>query len=109
MNRNFVQPEVFWTKRIADKIGPFREDLFWVMDYEYWLRILRAGGKVGFVDAELASFRRHPHQKSTQPQRTASELLRVVRPYIFAHDRSLSMAQANRIAGQVDLQHGISE
>jgi glycosyltransferase involved in cell wall biosynthesis len=29
--RNFVQPEVFWTKRIGDKIGPFREDLFWVM------------------------------------------------------------------------------
>ena len=26
--RNFVQPEVFWTKRIADKIGNFREDLF---------------------------------------------------------------------------------
>ena len=33
--RNFVQPEVLWTKRITDKIGPFREDLFWVMDYEY--------------------------------------------------------------------------
>src|SRR5262249_28000434 len=45
--RNFVQPEVFWTRRIGEKIGPFREDLFWVMDYEYWLRILRAGGRVG--------------------------------------------------------------
>ena len=98
--RNFVQPEVFWTRRIADKIGPFREDLFWVMDYEYWLRILRAGGKVGFVDAELASFRRHPNQKSTQPQRTASELLRVVRPYIFAHDRSLTWLKRTELRGK---------
>jgi len=52
-----VQLEVFWTKRIGGKVGPFREDLFWVMDYEYWLRILAAGGWVGFVNAELAAFR----------------------------------------------------
>ena len=32
--RNFVQPEVFWTKRIAERIGPFQADLFMVMDYE---------------------------------------------------------------------------
>ncbi len=54
---NLVQLEVFWTKRIGGKVGPFREDLFWVMDYEYWLRILAAGGWVGFVNAELAAFR----------------------------------------------------
>jgi glycosyltransferase involved in cell wall biosynthesis len=98
--RNFVQPEVFWTKRIANKIGPFREDLFWVMDYEYWLRILRAGGRVGFIDAELASFRRHPNQKSTQPERTASELLQVVRPYIFAHDGLISFRKRIELRGK---------
>jgi glycosyltransferase involved in cell wall biosynthesis len=98
--RNFVQPEVFWTKRIAEKISPFREDLYWVMDFEYWLRILRAGGKVGFVDAELASFRRHPDQKSTQPKQTASELLGVVRPYIFADDRSLSWLKRTELRGK---------
>jgi glycosyltransferase involved in cell wall biosynthesis len=98
--RNFVQPEVFWSKRIAEKIGPFREDLYWVMDYEYWLRILRAGGKVGFIDAELASFRRHPEQKSTQPEKTASELLGVVRPYIFDDDRSLSWRKRTELRGK---------
>lgn len=82
-DRNFVQPEVFWTKRIGDTIGRFREDLFWVMDYDYWLRILKAGGRVGFVNAELAAFRVQPNQKSKQPERTAEELLQVVRPYIF--------------------------
>jgi glycosyltransferase involved in cell wall biosynthesis len=87
--RNFVQPEVFWTKRIGDRIGPFREELFWVMDYEYWLRILHAGGRVGFVDAELAAFRMQPNQKSTQRERAADELLQVVRPHIFESENSI--------------------
>jgi glycosyltransferase involved in cell wall biosynthesis len=81
--KNFVQPEVFWTRRIGEKVGSFREDLHLVMDYEYWLRIFSAGGAAGFIDAELAAFRLQPNQKSTQPARTANELLQVVQPYIF--------------------------
>jgi glycosyltransferase involved in cell wall biosynthesis len=81
--RNFVQPEVFWTKRISKKVGAFREDLHLVMDYEYWLRIFAAGGAARFIDAELAAFRLQPNQKSTQPARTAKELLEVVQPYLF--------------------------
>jgi glycosyltransferase involved in cell wall biosynthesis len=98
--RNFVQPEVFWTKRIGDKIGPFREDLFWVMDYEYWLRILGAGGRVCFIDAELAAFRLQPNQKSTQPERTAEELLQVVRPHIFSGNRSVSRSKRIELKGK---------
>ena len=98
--RNFVQPEVFWTRRITEKVGPFREDLFWVMDYEYWLRILRAGGRVGFIDAELAAFRMHPSQKSTQPARTAAELLSVVRPYIFSTDPLISWSKRIELKGK---------
>jgi glycosyltransferase involved in cell wall biosynthesis len=98
--RNFVQPEVFWTRRITKKIGSFREDLFWVMDYDYWLRILRAGGRVGFVDAELAAFRVQPNQKSTQPARTSDELLQVVQPYIFRMDRSLSWTKRIELKGK---------
>jgi glycosyltransferase involved in cell wall biosynthesis len=98
--RNFVQPEVFWTKRITDKIGLFREDLYWVMDYEYWLRILGAGGRVGFIDAELAAFRLQPNQKSTQPERTSEELLHVVRPYIFSKDCSVSRSKRIELKGK---------
>lgn len=89
--RNFVQPEVFWTKRIGEKVGPFREDLHLVMDYEYWLRILSAGGTAGFIDAEVAAFRLQPNQKSTQPARTAEELLQVVQPHIFGPGGGLTL------------------
>jgi hypothetical protein len=47
------------------------------MDYEYWPRILGAGGRVCFIDAELAALRLQPNQKSTQPERTSGKLLRV--------------------------------
>ena len=98
--RNFVQPEVFWTRRIGEKVGPFREDLHWVMDYEYWLRILSAGGKVGFIDAELAAFRMQPNQKSTQPTRTAEELLQVVHPRIFGPSGGLTPRKRLALQGK---------
>ncbi len=98
--RNFVQPEVFWTSRVASKVGPFREDLYWVMDFDYWLRILHAGGQVGCIDAELAVFRQQPAQKSTQPERTAAELRDVVRPYIFANNTLLGRSRRVRLQGK---------
>jgi glycosyltransferase involved in cell wall biosynthesis len=98
--RNFVQPEVFWTTRIASKVGPFREDLYWVMDFNYWLRILNEGGQVGFIDAELAMFRQQPAQKSTQPERTAAELREVIRPYIFSNDGRVHRSTRVRLQGK---------
>lgn len=98
--RNFVQPEVFWTRRIGQQVGSFREDLHWVMDYEYWLRILFTGAKVGFVDAELAAFRLHPNQKSSQPTQTAEELLQVVHPRIFDSGGDLTLGKRLALQGK---------
>ena len=95
--RNFVQPEVFWAKRITDRIGGFREDLQWVMDYDYWVRILRAGGRVERLDADIACFRFHPQQKSTQPRRTADELLGIVRPLIWEKGTPLLKQDQRRL------------
>jgi glycosyltransferase involved in cell wall biosynthesis len=88
--RNFVQPEVFWTRAVLDRIGLFRENLYYVMDYEYWTRIFRAGYTGAFIDAELACFRLHEAQKSTRPEATAQELLDVVRPLIWDRDARLN-------------------
>lgn len=35
------QPSVFWRRSVHEKIGPLREDLHLIMDYEYWLRMTR--------------------------------------------------------------------
>lgn len=76
--RQFVQPEVFWTRRVMQQVGEFREDLNYVMDYEFWLRVLRAGGKTHRIDRELACFRRTALQKSNASEAVADELLAVL-------------------------------
>jgi glycosyltransferase involved in cell wall biosynthesis len=96
----FVQPEVFWTRRIMDRIGLLREDLHWVLDYDYWLRILRAGGAVGYVDYELAAFRHHPNQKIAQDALLINEQMSLVRPYIFTDDWPIGWLKRTELKGK---------
>lgn len=81
--RQFVQPEVFWTSRVASKVGPFRESLYFVMDYEYWGRILMTGAKVQYLDGEVTCFRKAAYQKSSQASRAAGELIEVIGPWLW--------------------------
>jgi glycosyltransferase involved in cell wall biosynthesis len=96
---NFVQPEVFWTERIAQQIGPLREDLFFVMDYEYWTRMLKAGASVCSAPEEWACFRITPTQKSTHAQRASDELLSVLREYLWNPEVKISPADRRRFQG----------
>lgn len=97
--QQFVQPEVFWTKRITEKIGLFNEDLYFVMDYEYWCRILQNNGCVAKIDAELTCFRLTLEQKSNQSEKVAEELLQVVRPLIWS-TTSISFKQRLLLQGR---------
>jgi glycosyltransferase involved in cell wall biosynthesis len=81
--RNFVQPEVFWTRRIGERIGPLREDLYFVMDYEYWTRMLMVGAKVQKIESELACFRLTCSQKSNLRDGCAREILSVAKDYLW--------------------------
>lgn len=57
------QMGVFWRRSAAEQIGPFRDDLRYCMDYDYWLRLgARWPGR--FVDEYLACFRWYPASKS---------------------------------------------
>jgi glycosyltransferase involved in cell wall biosynthesis len=33
------QPSIFWTRPVYERVGPVREDLHLIMDFDYWLRI----------------------------------------------------------------------
>ena len=98
--RQFVQPEVFWTRRVTEKIGPLRDDLHYVMDYNYWMRILKAGGKVGHLDREVACFRRTPEQKSTHSARVSEELLKVVETELWDRSTEIPWNERKRLQGQ---------
>lgn len=98
--RNFVQPEVFWTKAAFKNAGYFNESLFYVMDYEYWLRILKNNGQVLTVQQELSNFRRTSIQKSTHSDRVALELLQVVEPF-YKESNGLEYKKKLRLLGNL--------
>jgi glycosyltransferase involved in cell wall biosynthesis len=58
------QPAAFWRRSLALQVGPFNERLHGCMDYEYWLRMARAGGRFGYLDDLLAAARLYPETKT---------------------------------------------
>jgi glycosyltransferase involved in cell wall biosynthesis len=85
-NRNFVQPEVFWSSRLAQSIGPFREDLYYTLDYEFWLRGFEKGLNIRRIDVALAGFRIHGKQKTSDQLGAIAELIELIEPILARED-----------------------
>lgn len=61
----FHQPEVFFTRDFYDRAGGrLREDLYFSMDYDLWVRMARAGARILALPEILALFREHEKQKT---------------------------------------------
>lgn len=59
------QPGSFWSARLHDAAGPFREDLRFVMDYEMWLRLrFDHGIEPTWLRQTLAMYRLHEESKT---------------------------------------------
>jgi glycosyltransferase involved in cell wall biosynthesis len=58
------QPAVFWRRRVMDSIGLLNASLHYILDYEYWLRMVIAGFRPQYVDRDLAGFRYHEESKT---------------------------------------------
>jgi glycosyltransferase involved in cell wall biosynthesis len=57
------QMGVFWRRRAGEEVGPFRKDLHYCMDYDFWLRLAeRWPGR--FLPRYLAAFRWYAESKS---------------------------------------------
>ena len=63
------QPGCFWSARLHRAVGPFREDLHYVMDYEFWLRLRIVKRLTPFLlRRPIARFRLHPVSKTVAHQ-----------------------------------------
>jgi glycosyltransferase involved in cell wall biosynthesis len=63
------QPATFWRTRIAERVGPFDERLHYAMDFDYWLRVDRAGGRIEHVRDILAYSREYAETKTLSARR----------------------------------------
>lgn len=58
------QPAAFWRRAVVEKIGAFDEQLNFVMDYDYWIRIAKSGSEIYFLPEKLANSRLYPETKT---------------------------------------------
>jgi glycosyltransferase involved in cell wall biosynthesis len=64
LSENWIsQMGVFWRRTAGADVGPFRGELRYCMDYDYWLR-LGARWQGRFIDRRLAAFRWYRASKS---------------------------------------------
>ena len=66
-----MQPALFMRRSVIERVGPLRGDLHFSMDYEYWIRCVKAGVRFAFIDSDLAIARYHLSNK-TYGQRGSS-------------------------------------
>lgn len=64
INRNVIHSATLMYKReVFEKVGRMDESLWTAEEYEFNLRCLSAGLRIGYCNAFLAYYRRHPQQK----------------------------------------------
>lgn len=85
---NYInQPSTFWKREIYKKIGFFDEELIYTMDYDYWMRTLKSGFKIGFINEKLSAFRIHTGSKGGS--RFEKQFKEEIKVQIKHNDKSL--------------------
>lgn len=76
------QPTTFWKRDVIEKIGLFDENLHYVMDYDYWIRVAKQYGNLGYINEYLANSRFYRETKTMSKRfEVLEEILKVIRKH----------------------------
>lgn len=89
------QPASFWSARLHEAAGPFREDLRFAMDYEMWLRFRFGQGiEPVWLDETVATYRLHGASKTVA---LSGAFFREIESVVSPVEATLSSAQRARL------------
>ena len=60
IDQPIVNPTLLIRREILEHHGAFRDGLEWAEDYDFWLRLLQAGGRIAKVPEKLYTWTDHP-------------------------------------------------
>lgn len=93
-----VQPEVFFSRSIFEKCGFFREDIYFVFDYEYWLRLAHKEALFGYIDQTFSCFRIHSRQKTCGNDiKINKDHVMVIEEYVNKYSSSINPQKIQKI------------
>lgn len=98
--RQWVQPEVFFRRRLWERVGAFDTRYHLAFDYDYWVRCFLAGVRVKRLPQTLVRFRLHADQKSSASRQAADEIRDIV-GRALAQNPPLSSSLRRRIAAEL--------
>lgn len=97
-----IQPSAFWTRRAWEETGPLAEELFYSMDWEWFLRARQAGATFRPTGRYLSVYRLHEaHKTGTGGKKRQSELADVYEKHIGTARKDLYL-KCCRAANDVD-------
>lgn len=93
----FYQPEVMFSRAIWERAGgKVREDLYYSMDYDLWVRMAEAGGRIHVIGRPVAWFRIHEEQKTNAEAKFKAELSQYVDEFHRRTGRPVRASRAHR-------------
>ncbi len=75
--RNIVGPCFLYRRRVYEELGEYRQDMEYVEDYEYWLRVF-SRFRMMRLSLPLYYYRRHPKSMTARKRNGIAELTRKV-------------------------------
>jgi len=100
------QPALFLRRRAIERVGLLNADLDFCMDYEYWLRMARAGLVVREIPAKLAASRMYAANKTMRSRvRMHAEINTMLRNQLGVTPDCWLFNYGHAVAGRITQRH----
>ena len=86
-DHDWIGASFMYRRKVYETVGDYREDMFLVEDYEYWLRVAKAGFQFHYCPRKVYRYRFHEDSLTSKKKRQNRERLVILREEQLLDDR----------------------